>query len=294
MGCTREVGSRGPNGKYLGQDPPGTEARVFAPDVVSTDAHEVMFGFFDDGTKFFFERTPLDFDADWIHAPVYRAEISDGRWSEPVKSAITGRPWYLDFPDAPEGTVVVFPWRKNLDGSGPPRDIDVWRVSKGESGWGEPVRLGPPVNVDSFDSSPALSGSDMLYFFSDRDSGFGGLDLYRAALGVSRSSEAENLGRMINTEFNEHDPAIAPDESYLVYCSNRPGGYGENDLYVSYRTPEGEWTAPSNLGERVNTAGDDTRPNLTADGKYLFFNSTVSGSRDIYWVDSRIIEELRP
>ena len=48
--------------------------------VVSTESNEVLFGFFDDGTLLFFERTPLDFEADWIHAPVYRTEFTDGAW----------------------------------------------------------------------------------------------------------------------------------------------------------------------------------------------------------------------
>ena len=294
MGCAHQADSPGLNGPYLGQEPPGAASEVFAPGVVSTDSNEVMFGFFDDGALFFFERTPLDFEADWIHAPVYRTELTDGVWTEPEKSTATGRPWYLEYPEAPEGTVVVFPWRKNLDGSGPRLDIDLWRVVKRPNGWAEPVRLGPPVNTEAFDSWPSLSRSETLYFFSTRDGGFGKLDLYRSELHDSEYSEVENLGNLINTEFNDHDPFIAPDESYLVWCSDRPGGFGENDLYISYRMHDGAWTTPRNLGERINTPGDDTRPYVTTDGKYLFFNSTDSGSRDIYWVDSSVIEDHRP
>ena len=180
IGCAHQADSPGPNGPYLGQEPPTTSAEVFATGVVSTDSHEVMFGFSDDGALFFFERTPLDFEADWIHAPVYRTEIADGVWTEPEKSTTTGRPWYFEYPEAPEGTVVVFPWRKNLNGSGPRRDIDIWRVEKKPNGWAEPVRLGPPVNTESFDSWPSLSRSETLYFFSSRDGGFGKLDLYRS------------------------------------------------------------------------------------------------------------------
>jgi hypothetical protein len=293
VGCTHQADSPGLSGPYLGQEPPGTAAEVFAPNVVSTESNEVMFGFFDDGALFFFERTPLDFEADWIHAPVYRTEITDGLWTEPEKSTVTGRPWYCEYPEAPEGTVVLFPWRKNLDGSGPRLDIDIWRAVKGPKGWAEPVRLGLPVNTDSFDSWPSLSRKETLYFFSSREGGLGRLDLYRSALQGSEYSEVENLGDVINTEFNDHDPFIAPDESYLLWCSNRPGGLGKNDLYVSYRMPDGAWTTPRNLGDRINTPGDETRPYVTADGKYLFFNSTDSGSRDIYWVDTGILDTYR-
>lgn len=49
-------------------------------------------------------------------------------------------------------------------------------------------------------------------------------------------------------EFNDHDPFIAPDESCLIFSSNRPGGYGSNDLYISFRNDNDTWTAPRNMG----------------------------------------------
>lgn len=281
-------------GPYLGQEPPGATAEVFAPGLVSTEANEILFGFFDDGAVLFFERTPVDFEDDWIHAPVYQSRIEDGIWTTPVRAVVTGRPWFNEYRDAPEGMVVHFPWRKNLDGSGPSRDIDIWRSVKGPEGWAEPERLGEPVNTQAFDSWPSLAGNGALYFFSNREGGLGGLDLYRAAPGNDLEVVVENLGSVINTEHHDHDPFIAPDESYIVCCSDRPGGYGENDLFVSFRRPDGGWTAPRNLGGDVNTAADDTRPTVTADGRFLFFVSDVSGNRNIHWVDSTVIEALRP
>ena len=269
-------------------------ATRFAPGVVSTEAHEVLFGFFEDGARLFLERTPQDFEDDWIHAPVYRAQLREGAWTELEPIGETGSPWYVHYPEAREGTRVAFPWRSRLDGGGPARDIDIWIAVKGTSGWNEPERLPPPVNLESFDSSPSLSGSGALYFFSDREGGIGGLDLYHSAPTDSGYGEVENLGPGINSEHRDHDPFIAPDESYLVWCSDRPGGFGDDDLYVSHRRPDGTWTSPRNLGEGVNTPADESRPSVTADGKYLFFNSTAAGSRDVYWVDAGVLRADRP
>ena len=241
---------------------------------------------------FFFERTTPDFDDDWIHAPVYRVELSEEVWKEPQRATTTGRPWFHEYYDAPEGTVIVFPWRKNLDGTGPQLDIDLWRVVKASDGWAEPERYGPPVNTESFDSWPSLSQDETLYFFSTRDGGLGKLDLNRSVPQDSDYAEVENLGGVINTEFSDHDPFVAPDESYLLFCSNRPSGFGKNDLFVAYQTKDGAWTTPIKLGNRINSPDDETRPYVTSDGKYLFFNSTRSGSVDIYWVDSKILVEL--
>jgi len=293
-GCAADGDSPRSEGPYLGQTPPGNTAEVFAPGLVSTDSDEILYGFHDDGALLFFERTPVGFDDDWIRAPVFRTEIDAGVWTTPRAGQATGRPWFHEYPDAAEGTVVLFPWRERLDGGGSPQNIDIWRVVKRSDAWSEPERLAAPVNTEFFDSWPSLTDGGVLYFFSNREGGLGGLDLYRSELGDFSVGAVENLGEVINTEHHDHDPFIAPDESYLVWCSDRPGGLGENDLYVSFRRSDGKWTVPQNLGEGVNTPADDTRPSVTADGKYLFFVSDASGNRDIYWIDAGFLEGFRP
>lgn len=111
---------------------------------------------------------------------------------------------------------------------------------------------------------------------------------------MNRYSKVENLSEPINTVHHEVDPYIAPDESYIIFCSNRPGGFGKEDMYVSYKKDDGSWTAPVNMGDKVNSPFQEYIPYVTPDGKYFFFTSDKSGSRDIYWMDSEIIKELKP
>ena len=98
---------------------------------------------------------------------------------------------------------------------------------------------------------------------------------------------------MINTEHDEYDLFIAPDESYLIFSSDRPGGFGNVDLYISYKKGDGTWTEPKNMGRNINSGGA-VFPSVTDDGRFLFFQSRRGGNGDIYWVDAKIIEELKP
>jgi hypothetical protein len=128
-------------------------------------------------------------------------------------------------------------------------------------------------------------------------------EIYRSRLVDGKYIEPENLGAPINTEFDEWDPYIAPDESYLVYCSMKPGGYGKDDLYISFKKEDDSWTHPINMGAEINSSGWENRPYVTLDGKFFFFTSTkpppkgvdakAAGGRDIYWVDARIITKFK-
>ena len=127
----------------------------------------------------------------------------------------------------------------------------------------------------------------------------------------------ERLGNSINTEeFFEEDSFIAPDESYLLFCRN--DGLGSWDIFVSFRKEDGSWTKARNMGEPINSSVSDVYPFVTSDGKYLFFssrrtihseyseipltfeeklkilNSPGNGNQDIYWVDAKVIEVLKP
>lgn len=111
------------------------------------------------------------------------------------------------------------------------------------------------------------------------------------------------FGKEINTgTWNAH-PFIAPDESYIVWDGERESGYGSSDVYISFRQGDGSWGTTINLGEEINTEAEEGGPRITPDGKYLFFNRMVTpatydanaeSQSDLFWVDARVIEHLRP
>jgi hypothetical protein len=73
-----------------------------------------------------------------------------------------------------------------------------------------------------------------------------------------------------------------------------PGGPGDDDLYVTFKKDDGSWSKPVHMGNIINSDKSENRPCVTPDGKYFFYSSTVRGNRDIYWVDAKIIESLKP
>ena len=103
----------------------------------------------------------------------------------------------------------------------------------------------------------------------------------------------ELLDMPISTYYYEVDPFIAPDESYLIICSNKSGGFGSFDIYISFPNAEGFWTEPINMGDKINSKFTEYIPSVTPDNKYFFFTSNKSGNREIYWVDAKIIDSFR-
>jgi Tol biopolymer transport system component len=127
-----------------------------------------------------------------------------------------------------------------------------------------------------------------------------------------------SLGDQVNSDIDEIDPFIAPDESYIIFLRRDRENSSNTDLFISFRKNDGSWTKAKNMGEPINSNALEICPSISPDGKYFFFTSYRSfhksysevpltyekkirildspgnGLGDIYWVDARIIEELRP
>jgi hypothetical protein len=163
------------------------------------------------------------------------------------------------------------------------------------SDWSVPLNLGAVVNSPFNDAGPALSKDGLsLYFGSDRPGGLGGFDLWLSQRAGSDTAWGPpiNLGAVVNTGDVENVPALSRDEHWLFFNSSRPGGFGGNDIWASYRQHVKDdfgWQPPVNLGADVNTAFVDQGAGyFENDGNgppLLFFNSDKPGglgAADIY------------
>ncbi len=101
------------------------------------------------------------------------------------------------------------------------------------------------------------------------------------------------FGATINTSKWTAHPFIAPDESYIIWDSENDGGYGDSDMYISFRQPDGSWGTAINFGDQINTDGEDGGGYVTPDGKYLSYCPRCDPPYDRMWVDAQIIETLR-
>ena len=275
-------------GPYLGQKPPGLEPELFAPGIVSSDLHEGSSGFNLDNTHFVFQRI-ID-----KKVRTYELERKNGSWTNPKLVPFADMMRNGDFVFAPDGKTLFFQSNVPIEGLKEEGVVsNIWMTKKTDTGWTKPEHLDFSINTDWLDSFASATADGTLYFFSRKPGGMGKSDLYKSHYKDGKYSEAINLGENFNTDEDEWDPFIAPDESYLIFCSTKAGGYGYDDFYISFRNPDLSWTRPVHMGEKINSEGSDNRPYVTPDGNYFFFTSTKRGNRDIYWVDAKIIETYR-
>jgi len=145
----------------------------------------------------------------------------------------------------------------------------------------EPVNLGAPVNSEGGAASVAISADGLeLYFVSERAAGSGSADLWVAKRPTTEDDwgTPENLGPTVNSDAWDSEPAISADGLSLYFNSDRPGGHGEHDIWVTTRpTTEDDWSTPVNLDPPVNSPSWDSEPFITADGLSLYFDSTRPG-----------------
>ncbi|MFT3948469.1 MAG: OmpA family protein [Agriterribacter sp.] len=115
--------------------------------------------------------------------------------------------------------------------------------------------------------------------------GLGSCDLFISTKTKKGWSAPQNPGEPLNTEFWESSPCLSPDKRELYFSSNRPGGFGGKDIYVSRKLPDGRWSEPENLGDKINTIGDESCPFVHADNQTLYFTSnglTGYGGDDLF------------
>jgi Tol biopolymer transport system component len=295
LGCTKvqQKSSDFPilRGPYLGQKPPGMIPEIFATGVISTESFtEGGCAFTLDAELFLFNRR-LPHEA---HSNIYVTELKDGIWTTPSPAPFNSKYADWDYHFAPDGRTFYFTSKRPLSETGEPSQYgQIWVTQLNAAGWTPPRMLEYPINTtDSHNIYPSVTREGTLYFFSRRDGGFGERDVYSAKLTDGKYREVKNLGEDINTEYAEYDLYVAPDESYIIFSSDRPGGYGEyNDVYIAFRKNESSWTEPENLGREFRDSGVSC---VTLDGKFIFFTTGRTGKSDIYWVDAKIIEKFIP
>ncbi len=257
-------------GPYLGQKPPGLIPIPFAPGIVTTEHYELNGVFTPDMQEFYLIRDGGKYEK----SSLVVFQNKNNRWHESVISPRVGTPFI-----APDGKTMHLGRRYK---------------ERTKDGWSEVKSLATP-----FDKMPIMrlsASSKGTYYFDEFKSDFTGSIRY-SRLVDGKHEEPKLLSKKINGGKSFH-PYIAPDESYLIFDGKREGGYGNSDLYISYRQQDGSWGEAINLGDKINTGAWEAVASVTPDGKYLFFNRNIGTDNyenvDIFWVDAKIIETLRP
>ena len=143
--------------------------------------------------------------------------------------------------------------------------------------------LNTPLNEGAHTLS--ADGNLIIFTHCNEKYGFGSCDLYRAHRTEKGWTRPSNMGSRINTLAWESQPSLSANGDLLYFSSNRPGGMGGSDIWVSKKSEDGTWGLPINLGSKINTRGNEESPFIHADAKSLYFRSTGHqglGSFDIF------------
>ncbi len=166
---------------------------------------------------------------------------------------------------------------------------DFFTSKKENANWSAAMPLKGNVNTPQNEAAQNISQDGQWLVFTGcyRPDGFGSCDIYITYNDGQGWGEPVNLGGWINSDQWESQPCLSPDKRDLYFASRRPGGYGGSDIYVSHLQANGKWGEPENMGDGVNTSGDEQSPFIHADNQTLYFTSNFwqgYGDDDLFYI----------
>ncbi len=170
-----------------------------------------------------------------------------------------------------DGRKLIFTSCEGRQGFG---SCDLYESIKTGNEWSKPKNLGPMINSNEWESQPSLSADGRtLYFVSDRRGGLGRRDIWVSHLDDNDQwTKASNLGRSINSQFDEISPFIHVNNQVLYFASNGLTGFGGYDIFYTEKNPDGNWGKPVNVGRPINNHQDQFSLFITADGKKGYYS----------------------
>lgn len=256
-------------GPYLGQKLPGLTPEPFAKNIVTTPNWEYGVVFAPSMDEMYFLRKVTKNAEPQREFVLY--EQKDDVWQERVISKRIGTPTL-----SPDNKTMFF-------GRG--------YKERTKDGWSEMKRLGE--SFEPYRIMRVTSSFDGTLAFDEVGENGNGILRY-STLKNGEHSVPKPFPKHINTgTWNAH-PFIAPDESYLIWDGRRGKDARNSDLFISFKQLDGRWGEAISFGNEVNSSNSEFAAQVTPDGKYLFFNRTIDGNVDTYWVDAQVIEKLKP
>ncbi|MGB5895640.1 MAG: T9SS type A sorting domain-containing protein [Ignavibacteriaceae bacterium] len=269
---------------YLGQNPPGLQPERFPPaDLLATaewNWHSAPV-FSPDGTEMLFVKY---YTAD-SKVELQYMKMENNLWTGPSSPAFANSEYNENCPIfSPTGDTLYFI-------SARPGGWIFYTIRIGED-WTEPTALNIPFPGGSFLGWQFAFASDGSVYFEIWENGQ--VDIFFSEFLNGNYQTPEPLPPPLNTEYYEWGTYIDPEDNFMIFTSNRPGGYGFNDLYISVYNDNESWSDPINLGTIINSDFEDTYPLITFDGQYFFFTTQKSGDLGYnpYWVDAQVVYDL--
>lgn len=215
---------------------------------------------------------------------IYYSNLTDGAWS---KAHNMGKPLNDAHSNgvcsvSPDGNSLLVINAYMPDGSIMP---GVSLSRKTDEGWSMPekVEIDEFYNLSEFQDFFLSPDGKVLIMALQRKDSYGDQDLYVSfKKGHNHYSKPRNIGRTLNTSSAEFSPFISQDQTTLYFASEGHGGFGESDIFFSYRLDSTwlNWSSPKNIGPAINTSSWDAYFSITNDGRYAYFVSSEGSRRD--------------
>jgi Tol biopolymer transport system component len=266
---------------------------LFAPGVISGPVNDAAPAFTPDGKTVYFHR-----GGPGLGLFILVSHWKNGKWSVPDIASFSGQWQDLEPAMAPDGSYMIFssnrpatPGGQAIDGDWggahyPQNGGNLWRVDRKGDGWSEPYRLPAVINGSNATFSPAITADGSLYFMKPVTTGK--FHIYRPAYRNGQSEEPLPVSFTVADSIGDVDPAVSPDDSFLVFSSGRSGSK-RAELFIVFRE-NGQWGIPINLGEEVNRSAGNVEAKLSPDHRRLYFATSYLQTAS-YPTDSRTIKQ---
>lgn len=255
------------------------QGELVGPGTVSTGSQETSVAMTPDGNTLYFMRSDFGEKDDTILV----SRRQDGHWTQPEVASFSGQ-WHDSEPTlSTDGKRLYFVSNRPVHPGDAPvtaemsgqhfAGTNLWYVERQADGrWGQPVHVDGALNDGNMIYNPSIAANGDIYFSAHRKDSGNAYQIYvarRTATGHAAPARVD-LG---DIKHNRMDPAIDPQERFLVFAGDEGDALGRADLYIAFRQPDGSWGKPEHLPAPINSASLENAPSLGPRFGELFVSS---------------------
>ena len=229
---------------YLNQTPPELSAKLlYGGDLVENAENEKRsfnIAFSPDGNEMFFSYIKRTEEKPYPEYEIKTFTLINDEWIGPKTASFSGIYFDVDVNFSPDGNYIFFASDRPQPHSA---GYDIYYSIRTDGGWSEPIYAGTDINTVEGEVYPSVSSKGNVFFRSCRTGGYSDSDIYRAEWVNGNFINVKNLGPNVNSPYGQSNAVIAPDESYILFCTLRPGN-DKWQIFISFQIGDNRVTRP--------------------------------------------------